>query len=180
MTIDHNPIASPGDYLEVTDISLILVKDELGASIHSGAFPQCVFNRSPQVARLFPDYEAAERTYYQHTGIFPIMHTVVIRKELLAHPGLAQSIYRGFCASKEVAMEQYRKGALKQHMALMIPWFSQLFDENRRLFPDDWWTYGVEANRKAINTFLRYHFEQGLSQRRLRCEDIFFPELLGT
>ena len=77
-------------------------------------------------------------------------------------------------------MEQYRKGALKQHMAVMIPWFSKLFDENRLLFPDDWWPYGVEANRKAINTFLRYHFEQGLSQRQLTCEDIFVPELLTT
>lgn len=143
--------------------------------------PQCVLNRSPKVARLFPDYEAVERAYYQHTGIFPIMHTIVIRKELLAqHPGLAQTIYQGFCDSKEVAMEQYRNGALKQHMAVMIPWFSQLFDENRHLLPSDWWSYGVEANRKAIDTFLRYHFEQGLSQQQLTCEDIFDPELLGT
>jgi hypothetical protein len=77
-------------------------------------------------------------------------------------------------------MEQYRQGALKQHMSVMIPWFSQLFDENRHLFLHDWWSYGVEANRKAIDTFLRYHFEQGLSQRRLTCEDIFVPELLET
>ena len=161
----------------------------LGAMLEAGEIdalisvdvPQCVLNRSPQVARLFPDYEAAERAYYKNTGIFPIMHTIVIRKELLTqHPGLAQTLYRGFRDSKEVVMEQYRQGALKQHMAVMIPWFSQLFDENRHLLPDDWWSYGVEANRKTIDTFLRYHFEQGLSQRRLTCEDIFVPELLET
>ena len=161
----------------------------LGAMLETGEIdalisvdvPQCVLNRSPQVERLFSDYETAERAYYRNTGIFPIMHTIVIRRELLTqHPNLAQTIYRGFCDSKEVAMEQYRNGALKQHMAVMIPWFSQLFDENRHLFPDDWWSYGVEANRKAIDTFLRYHFEQGLSQRRLTCEDIFVPDLLGT
>jgi hypothetical protein len=161
----------------------------LGSMLEAGSIdalisvdvPQCILNRSPQVARLFPDYEPVEREYYQRTGIFPIMHAVVIRKDLLAqHPGLAQIVYQGFRDSKEVAMDRYRQGALKQHMAVMVPWFSQLFDDNRHLFPDDWWPYGVEANRQAIDTFLCYHFEQGLSQRRLTCEDIFVPELLGT
>ena len=143
--------------------------------------PRSVLDHSPRVARLFPDYEAIERAYYRDTGIFPIMHAVVIRKELLAQrPGLAMAIYRGFCDSKEVSARQYREGARKQHMGIMIPWFSQLFDENRRMFPDDWWPYGVEANRETIDTFLRYSFEQGLSKRRLTCEDIFVPELLGT
>ena len=143
--------------------------------------PQSVLDRSPQVARLFPDYETVERAYYQRTGIYPIMHAVVIRREVLAqHPGLAKAVYRGFCDSKDVAMRQYREGARKQHMGVMIPWFSQLFDEDRHLLSDDWWPYGVGANRKVIDTYLRHHFEQGLSKRRLTCEDIFVPELLGT
>ncbi|GCE20825.1 hypothetical protein KDK_46250 [Dictyobacter kobayashii] len=54
---------------------------------------------------------------------------------------------------------------------------STLFDETRRLFADDWWPYGIAANHKSIDAFLRYHFEQGLSKRRLTCEDIFVPEL---
>jgi 4,5-dihydroxyphthalate decarboxylase len=153
----------------------------LEAAFISAWVPQCILNKSPRVARLFPDYESVEREYYSRTGIFPIMHTVVVRKELLAqHPGLAQIIYRGFCDAKDVAMERYRDGRVRQHMEVMIPWFSGLFDENCRQFPDDWWPYGFEANRKAVDTFLRYHFEQGLSKRRLTCEDIFVPELLGT
>lgn len=145
----------------------------------SAVTPQCVLNHSPRVARLFPDYESVEREYYQRTGIFPIMHTVVIRRELLArHPGLAQVIYRGFREAKDVAMEQYRKGMMEQSMDMMIPWFSQLFEENSRLFPKDGWPYGMEANRKPIDTYLRYFFEQGLSKRRLTCEDLFVPELL--
>ena len=127
--------------------------------------PQCVLNHSPQVARLFPDYESVERAYYQHTRIYPIMHAVVICGEILTrHPELARAIYRGFCDSKEAAMQQYREGARKQHLAVMVPWFSQLFDENRRLLSDDWWPSGIKANRKAIDTYLRYHFEQGLSK----------------
>lgn len=158
----------------------MLEAGEIDALI-SAVVPECVLNDTLQVARLFPDYESVERDYYQRTAIFPIMHTVVVRRELLAqHPGLSQSIYRGFCDSKEVAMEQYRKGQFEQHGQLMIPWFTPLFDENRRLFPKDWWPYGVEANRKSIDTYLRYFFEQSLSQRRWTCEDIFVPELLGT
>jgi hypothetical protein len=62
----------------------------------------------------------------------------------------------------------------------MIPWLSKLINEDRRVLGDNWWPYGVEANRKAVDTFLRYHFEQGLSKRLLTCEDIFVPELFGT
>ncbi len=69
---------------------------------------------------------------------------------------------------------------MEDNIIVMVPRFTPLIDENRRLFPDDWWPYGVEANRKTIDTYLRYFFEQGLSKRRLTCEDIFVPELLGT
>jgi hypothetical protein len=73
-----------------------------------------------------------------------------------------------------------RRNLTEQHVNLMIPWFAPLFEVNRRLLPEGWWPYGVEANHKAIETFLRYHFEQGLSKRRLTCEDLFVPELLET
>jgi len=63
---------------------------------------------------------------------------------------------------------------------MMIPWFSRLMDENRALMGDDWWPYGLAANRKTLDTFLRYHFEQGLSKRRLVCEDLFVSELWET
>ena len=140
-----------------------------------------MLNNSPKVARLFSDYEFVEREYYRRTGIFPIMHTVVIRKELAVQcPGLAKAIYQGFCDAKDVAMEQYRKSQIFNNINIMIPWFSNLIDEDRRALGDDWWPYGIEANRKAVDAFLRYHFEQGLSKRRLTCEDIFVPQLLET
>ncbi|MDF5716933.1 MAG: hypothetical protein PUP93_24460 [Rhizonema sp. NSF051] len=183
--IDFIPLPHPANI----DVTLAPEGKELGEMLEAGEIdalisadvPKCVLNRAPQVARLFPDYKSVEREYYGRTGIFPIMHTVVVRKELLAqHPDLAQTIYRGFCDAKGVAMEQYRTGMIFNNMGVMIPWFSQLLDEDCRLLGDDWWPYGVEANRKTIDTFLRYHYEQGLSQRRLTCEDIFVPELLRT
>lgn len=183
--IDFIPRPHPANI----DVTLAPEGKELGGMLEAGEIdalisadvPKCVLNNSPRVARLFPDYESVERDYYQRTGIFPIMHTVVVRKELIAqHPGLAQAIYRGFCDAKDVAMEQYKAGLIFNNMNIMIPWLSQLLNEDRRLLGDDWWMYGVEANRKTIDTFLRYHLEQGLSKRRLTCEDVFVPELLGT
>ncbi|WP_218020239.1 hypothetical protein [Nocardia anaemiae] len=90
------------------------------------------------------------------------------------------SIYRAFCQAKEIAQQNYRQGALKQHMGVVTPWFSSHFEQNRMLLGEDWWPYGLVANRKAVDTFLRYHYEQGLSKRLLTSEDIFVPALLDT
>jgi 4,5-dihydroxyphthalate decarboxylase len=77
-------------------------------------------------------------------------------------------------------MEKYTKGLAESNVDSMLPWIGELIEEDRRVLGDDWWPYGIEANRKAVDVFLRYHFEQGLSKRRLTCEDIFVPELLRT
>ena len=160
-----------GEMLEAGEISALISAD----------VPKCVLNKSPKVARLFDNYESAERDYYRRTGIFPIMHTVVVRRELLSeNPEIVKAIYQGFCDAKDIAMEQYKKGLIFNNMGIMMPWFSKLVDEDSSLLGEDWWSYGVEANRKAVDTFLRYHFEQGLSKRRLTCENIFAPNLLST
>ncbi|HZA12277.1 4,5-dihydroxyphthalate decarboxylase [Mycobacterium sp.] len=147
----------------------------------SAHVPRSLLDGSTKVAPLFADSESVEREYFARTGIFPIMHTVVVRRDFLArHPGVAQAIYRGFCDAKDIALEQYGRGRNDQYMDCMVPWFAALFDKNSRLLPDDWWPYGVDANRHTIDTFLRYFYEQGLSKRRFRCEEIFVPELLDT
>ncbi len=183
--VDFIPHPHPAN-IEVTsapegkELGEMLEAGEIDALI-SADVPKCVLDKSPKVARLFNDYESTEREYYQRTGIFAIMHTVVVRKELLSeHPGVVNAIYKGFCDSKDVAIENYQKGLIFNNMATMLPWFSKLVEEDRNLLGEDWWPYGVGANRKAVDAFLRYHFEQGLSKRRLTCEDIFVPELLGT
>ena len=143
--------------------------------------PRCVLDGSPTVARLFGDAVDVERDWYARTGIFPIMHTVVVRKELLAErPGLARTLYRGFCASRDAALAHYEFRRETEQIDLMVPWVSALYERNRTLLPDDWWPYGVERNRTTLDTFLRYFHEQGLSDRRLTCEDLFAAELLDT
>ena len=162
-----------------TDLGKMLEEGEI-AALMSANVPKCFLEGSPKVARLFPDDEAAERAYYQRTGIFPIMHTVAVRRELASQPEVLQAVYQGFCDAKDAVKEQYTKGQVFNNMATMLPWFSKLVEADRRLLGDDWWPYGLQANRKAVDTFLRYHFEQGLSKRRLTCEDIFLPQFLGT
>ncbi|WP_328616926.1 4,5-dihydroxyphthalate decarboxylase [Amycolatopsis sp. NBC_00355] len=138
--------------------------------------PRSVLDGSTKkIRRLFVDYEAVERDYYRRTGIFPMMHVVALRRELAEVPGLAASVYRAFSQAKDIVQEHYRANAAKQHMAVITPWFSELFAENRALLGEDWWPYGLDANRKAVDTFLRYHHEQGLSRRLLTSEDIFVP-----
>src|SRR5262249_13544110 len=70
----------------------------------------------------FADYEKVERDYYKRTGIFPIMHTVVIRRELLKeHPGIAEVVYKGFCDAKKAAEDKYRLGLIFNNMDTMFP-----------------------------------------------------------
>ena len=163
-----------------TDLGAMLEAGEIDALIAADV-PKCFLEKSPHVARLFDDYVSTERDYFQRTGIYPIMHTVVVRRELAAeHPEIVRSVYKGFCDAKDVIREQYTKGMIFNNMATMMPWFSKLVDEDLALLGEDWFPYGMEANRKAVDSFLRYHYEQGLSKRRLTCEDIFVPELLAT
>jgi hypothetical protein len=111
-----------------------------------------------------------QRKYYRRTAIFPIMHTVVVarscshRFQISHKPSIEAS-----ANAKDVVEQRYQTWRIFNHMK---PWLSELFDENQLLLGEDWWPYGV-ANRTTIDTFLRYHCEQGLSRRRLTCTDIF-------
>jgi len=162
------------------DLGEMLEAGEIDALI-SADVPKCVLAQSRKVGRLFEDYEAVERDYYRRTGIFPIMHAVVVTRELAnAQPELVKAVYRGFCAAKDQMAEQYVKGMTFNNMTLMLPWLTKLIGDDRNLLGDDWWPYGIEANRAAIDAVLRYHHEQGLTERRLTIEEVFVPGLLDT
>jgi 4,5-dihydroxyphthalate decarboxylase len=171
---------SNGSALTNVDLGAMLERGEIDALISADA-PKAILEGSPKVGRLFEDYEAVERDYYRRTGIFPIIHTVAVTRELAEeHPDLVKAVYHGFCTAKDRMQEQYVKGMTFNNMAIMLPWFSKLIEEDRALLGDDWWPYGVQRNRSAIDVVLRYHHEQGLTKRRLAIEDVFFPGLLNT
>ncbi|RXH58793.1 4,5-dihydroxyphthalate decarboxylase [Granulicella sibirica] len=183
--IDFVPHTHPAN-VEVVDIPK---GKELGAMLEAGEIdalisadvPKCMLDNSPKVGRLFADFETVEREYYERTGIFPIMHTVVIRKDLLVeHPELAKLAYQGFCDAKKAAVDEYEHGLIFNSMGTMFPWFGKLVNADRALLGDDWWPYGIEANRKALEAILRYHHEQGITDRLFTLREIFVPELMTT
>jgi hypothetical protein len=150
-------------------------------ALFSANVPQCVLDRSPNVARLFPDFEPLERDYHRRTGVFPIMHTIVVRRDLLrVRPSLAHAVYRLFSQAKDAAADHYRQNRRLYQVQTMVPWMNALVERNSEKFPEDWWPYGISANRVALNAYLRYHYEQGLSTRQWKIEDVFAPELLDT
>lgn len=176
-------VRPPGVEIDtVTDRALgdMLERGEIDALFTSNV-PQRVLDGSPHVTRLFPDYEVVERAWYRRTGIFPMMHTLVARRDLIARtPGLARQLYRGFDQAKVLAADRYRQSRRLYQVTSMLPWTNPLFEENRELMGEDWWPYGLAANRAALEMFLRFHHEQGLSSRRWAIEDIFAAELLDT
>jgi 4,5-dihydroxyphthalate decarboxylase len=123
------------------------------------------------VARLFPDYRSTERAYYSKSGIFPIMHAVAIKRTtLLQNPWLAEAVFKAYSQAKMMAYQQMAKSGWFMDA---LPWYGQELDETRELMGDNYYSYGIEPNRKALETLFRYSFEQGLSRRELRIEDLF-------
>jgi 4,5-dihydroxyphthalate decarboxylase len=156
-------------------LSQMLADGEI-AALQTARMPSTYRSRPDQVRRLFENYPEAEKDYFRRTKIFPIMHTVAIRRELYeAHPWIAMSLYKAFAAAQKVTYaDLYETAALKT----MLPWLTAHVEEARRELGEDFWPYGFHNNRHVLETFLRYHHEQGLSKRRLEPEALFAPETM--
>jgi 4,5-dihydroxyphthalate decarboxylase len=123
--------------------------------------------------RLFPNYREVERDYFKRTGIFPIMHTVVIREELYErHRWIAASLYKGFVEAKRVADQDMRfSGALRY----ALPWLSSDIDEIDSLFDGDPFSYGISRNHASLAALTRYLHEQGFVDRAIDAQGMFAP-----
>jgi 4,5-dihydroxyphthalate decarboxylase len=154
-------------------LSQMLADGEIDA-LHSPRTPSTFYSRPGTVRRLFENYVDAEKDYYRRTKLFPIMHTVVIRRELYKqHPWVAQSLFKAFVESQKKTYEGFAQTAA---WMVMLPWLVAHVEEARKELGNDWWPYGLEPNRLVLETFLRYHHEQGLSKKRLKPEELFAPE----
>jgi 4,5-dihydroxyphthalate decarboxylase len=154
-------------------LTQLLLDGELDALV-TPRLPRPFADGDPRIRRLFAEPGAEERRYLAETGVFPIMHTVVVRRDVLErHPWLAQSLMQAFAAAQRDAYAR-----LPETVALdvMLPWLADHVAEARRLLGDDYWAYGIEPNRHVLDAFLRYHHEQGLSSRRWALEDLFAPQ----
>lgn len=132
---------------------------------------------SGRVRRLFTDYGRIERDYFARTGIFPIMHLVVLRKDVYAeHPELAAAFTRAFAEAKRIGHEQLR---FQPSLPVSLPWVQEQLDDVDRLFGGDAFPYGVEANRTVLETIAEATHAQGLTPRRVAVEELFAAETLG-
>jgi 4,5-dihydroxyphthalate decarboxylase len=156
-------------------LSKMLADGEIDA-LYTARMPSTFRTQPEKVKRLFPDFAAVEKQYFRDTGIFPIMHTVAIRRDVYeANRWIAQSLCKAFNEAQRVAYEDlYVTAALKA----MLPWLTSHVEETRALMGEDFWPYGLARNRVTLATFLRYHHEQGLSKRLLQPEELFAPETL--
>jgi len=143
-------------------------------ALYTARTPSTFATHPGAVRRLFDDYVTAERDYHRRTRMFPIMHTVVMRRDVYrAHRWMAQSLCKAFAEAKRRARADL---LVTNALSSMLPWQIAQVEEARRELGDDWWPYGLEPNRAVLDTFLRYHHEQGLSKRRLAPEELFAPE----
>jgi 4,5-dihydroxyphthalate decarboxylase len=158
-------------------LSKMLADGEIDA-LHTARMPSTFWTAPDKVKRLFPDFEKVEKDYYRETGIFPMMHTVAIRRDVYEqNRWVAQSLYKAFVeAQKRTYDDLYVTAALKA----MLPWLTSHVEETRALMGDDFWPYGFARNRATLATFLRYHHEQGLSKRLLTPEELFAPEAMES
>jgi 4,5-dihydroxyphthalate decarboxylase len=158
-------------------LAAMLASGEIDA-LHTARMPSTFAGGRGKVTRLFPNFREVEQQYFRDTGIFPIMHAIVIRRDVYEHNRwIAQSLFKAFVeAQRQTYDDLYVTAALKA----MLPWLTDHVEETRALMGDDYWSYGFARNRPTLATFLRYHHEQGLSKRLLTPEELFAPETMES
>lgn len=173
--IEKLPIAPEG-----IDVEPIGQSETLAGMLAAGALDAVYSPRilrgfdGVTIRRLWPDVRAVEREYFRSNGIFPIMHTVVIRRAVYERdPWIARSLFDAFCAAKAHVMGRLRDNGV---LAVSLPWAYEDARDAAELMGDDYWAYGVEENRKVLETFARYSFEQGLAERLYSPEELFAAE----
>jgi 4,5-dihydroxyphthalate decarboxylase len=152
-----------GDLLERGEIDFMMTANN----------PLSFRRGSKNVARLFPNYAEMEKDYYKRTKIYPIMHTVIIKREIYdREPWVAMNLYQALCKAKERCYQLLvETGAPKASFA----WLQPMIEEEKRIIGEDWYPYGIEQNRPTIEALLQYTHEHGLTDRRVKLEELFAP-----
>lgn len=140
----------------------------------SPRMPICFVKGSPRVRRLFPNYRQTEMDYFKKTGLFPIMHVIVIKRSIYEKDRwVAQTLYKAFCEAKDLCMRDlYDTNVLR----VSLPWTSAEYEDTRKFMTEDFWPYGLAPNRKNLETLHSYLFEQGLIKRKLNLDELFARE----
>src|SRR5262245_7221562 len=155
-----------GDLLDRGEIDFLMTANN----------PRSFRRGSPTVRRLFANYGEVEKDYYRRTKIYPIMHTIVIRREIYDRdPWVALSFYKALCRAKDYSYHLLvETGSPKASLA----WLPPLLEEEQEIIGRDWFPYGIEQNRPSLEALLQYAHEQGLTGRRITIEELFAPSTM--
>lgn len=168
--LDLDPNISIQPIPEDNTLNEMIDSGEIDALITARA-PSSFLAGSPNVVRLFPNYDEVEKEYYRRTKIFPIMHLVVVRNEILKqHPWVAGNLLKAFELSKKMIFSEYNQTAA---LKTTIPFQVKTIEETIELMGEDYWPYGIEPNRKTLETAIDYSYEQGMIKRKLTIEELF-------
>lgn len=130
---------------------------------------------SGRIVRLFSDASAAEEAYYKRTGIFPIMHVVVLRDDVHErYPWVAANLFTAFSEAKRRSLERMIDANAPR---TPVPMAAAHAQRARMIFGEDLWPYGLEPNRTTIEAFLEYAVEQGVCERLLSPDELFAPQV---
>jgi 4,5-dihydroxyphthalate decarboxylase len=152
----------------------MLLAGDLDAII-SAREPDSFVAGDARITRLWPDTCALEEKYYRETGIFPIMHAIVIKKTTLdRHPWIAMNLFKAFEQAKANAQQHLSRAVTSR---VPFPGAYHAVAAAQRVFGEDPWPYGIEPNRRTLDAFLQFAHEQGVTRRRVQVEELFPREL---
>jgi 4,5-dihydroxyphthalate decarboxylase len=156
-------------------VETMLAEGELDAVIHSSIIKPFAA-RDPRVGRLFPDFKNEEIAYYKKTGIFPIMHVLGLKQEIVdKHPWVPINMFQAFQRAKAIAMARMANPRI-----VPLAWYREAWEEQEQIMGPDPWEYGLgDKNRHTIETLAGYSHEQGLTRRRLTADDLFVSVFQG-
>lgn len=173
---------SPPDSVRITsappgmDESDLLLNGEVDAIFHA-AEPKAFMERNPAIRRLFVDHRPVEQDYYKRTGIFPIMHSVAVRRDVMAdNPWLPKAVFAAFSKAKAMDMKYMQTLGWAYET---LPWFGQEFDDTVAAMGRNFYPYGYEVSAKTYDTAFRYLYEQGMTRYRVTLDEIFDPSVRG-
>jgi len=157
------------------DESELLLSGKCDALI-TAITPQAYIDGNPKIKRLFSNVTATEKAYYKKTKMFPIMHVIAIRNDAIKeNPNLPKKVFEMYSKAKQMAYEDMETTT---SLKVTLPWVAQEFKDTQALMGEDFWSYGIEANRKELESVMRYVYEQGLVKHRISFEALFHSSTL--
>jgi 4,5-dihydroxyphthalate decarboxylase len=151
-----------------------MLRDGAVDAVFSARPPAGVHGAYAMIVPMFPDARTVETDYFHKTGVFPIMHTIALRRAVYAaNPWIAQNLYKAFHAARTASLARIFD---RQASRLFVPWIADYAEETRKVLGKDFFPYGIEENRRTLEVYLKWCVEQGIARRPMKPEELFAPE----